>query len=111
MVTFGATDSDMEFRTVSGLESLRQRIVQHLRFARGESFFDSRLGVPYLAELLVRPASESLAAQVISSAITSVAGVRAVTNVQIRLDKARRILHYSANVTSDLGDQAIAGTI
>ena len=111
MTSIAATDTDMQFRLVTGMEALRQRIAQHLRFARGEYFIDTSQGVPYLDDVIARPANLPLAQQVVTAAIQSVEGVLSVTDVSVTLDKRKRVLNYQATVKATEGLLSVAGAV
>ena len=91
-----------------GLEAVRQRVVQRLHFVRGEWFLSDTEGVPYYQELFGQPYSEGLAARVIASEISRVAGVDNVEVVSASLDSAgRRLLRLALRIETDLGQLII----
>ena len=90
---------DLDDRIVDGLEALRQRIVQRLRFPRGTSPFDLAAGTTNVTGHRI---TVPLAARAISDAIRDEGAdeVLAVTDVIADLDRPTRQLRYSASVSS-----------
>ena len=87
-----------ELPIVEGLEAVRQRVFQRLRFFRNEWFLAANQGVPYLQEIFVQPTPAGLAAQIIVAEILAVRDVTDVTDVDARLDPATRKLTLRARV-------------
>ena len=91
-----------------GLEAVRQRVLQHLHFVRGEWFLSDSEGVPYYQELFNQPYDEGLAGRVIASEVSNVAGVDNVEVVSSFLDSARRrLLHLVLSVETSFGPLTI----
>ena len=91
-----------------GLEAVRQRVLQRLHFVRGEWFLSDTEGVPYYQEMFAQPYSEGLAARVIASEVSNVAGVDNVEVVSSSLDSAgRRLLHLVLRIETDFGQLTI----
>ena len=92
-----------ELPVVEGLEAVRQRVFQRLRFFRNEWFLAANQGVPYLQQIFVQPTPAGLAAQIIVAEILAVRGVTDVTDVDARLDPATRKLALRARVHTPEG--------
>ena len=86
-----------------GIEDIRQRVVERLRFYHGEWIFATSQGVPYRREIFRRNVSVGLAAAVVSDAIRSVDGVVSVSDVRSDLDDRSRVMSYSARVATSEG--------
>ena len=104
MRTLGATNGDIDFTVVDGLESLRQRVEQGLRFHKAEWFLNTNLGVPYFADVLGYPLDLDVVRQVISAHILRHEEVTAVTVEDVRFNAATRRLTFRARVSSIYGD-------
>ena len=98
MRTLGATDGDLDFTLIDGIESLRQRLVQRLLFWRGEWFLDTSQGVPYLPSVLGRQGSLTLLRQVITAYIEVDDEVTGVRNIEIEFRPTDRRAGYRADV-------------
>ena len=61
-------DSRSSLGVATGLEDVRQRVVETLKLWRGEWFLDTTRGVPYADEIFRRPAVAGLISSAISSA-------------------------------------------
>lgn len=94
-----------------GLESVRQRVIERVRFFAGEWFLDAAAGVPYYQRILTRPADTVLAAVAITDQIRDVDGVVDVRDVRAVIDPATRRLTWSATVDTDAGAAAVNGDI
>ena len=103
MRTLGASGGDFNFTVAEGIEAIRLRIVELLRFWRGEWFLDTSRGIPYLPSLLGRRGSLVLLRQVITANIRSVEGVTAVRNVEIDFKSEFRRVFYRADVDTIYG--------
>ena len=91
-----------------GLEAVRQRVLQRLHFVRGEWFLSESDGVPYYQDIFGQPYGEGLAARVIASEVSNVAGVDNVEVVSSFLDSAgRRLLHLVLRVETSFGPLTI----
>ena len=102
MRTISGSGSDIRFEVVDGLESVRQRVQQHLRIRLGEYFLNSRAGLPDL-RILGQRRQEALAIQIIRDHILEVEDVTGVRNVVVSFDPRTRELSYSANVDTIYG--------
>lgn len=109
MTTISAPDGDVapEFIIARGDESIRQRILQRLRFFRGEWFLNKRAGTPWFQRVLVRAAPIGIVTTVITDAISSVEGVISVSNVQSTINRETRRFTFSADITTENGTISI----
>ena len=89
-----ALGDDLDNRVVDGIESLRQRIGQRLRFRVGEWQLDRRQGTESVLGFEYTP---ELAAAVLSGAIRDEGAeeVTGISNVQFNLDADRRLSYYA----------------
>ena len=87
----------------SGLEDVRQRVIERLLLWIEEWFLDVSRGVPYPAQIFRRPISAGLAAAVVTGEIRAVAGVTSVVDVVSSIDPDTRTFRYSARVVSEEG--------
>lgn len=93
-------DFDAGFTAIDGVESVRQRVLQALRFNQGEWFLNTSAGTPYLTQIFgtrFAPLSES----VIRRHISDVPGVDDVASITSTFDSATRRLNISVVVVSD----------
>ena len=119
MLTLGAilpdpddrtTIQDIENRTVDGLESVRQRVVQRLQFWSRQWFLNESQGVPYTPDILGHQFDISLAKQALVAEILTVADVTNVRDVEAALDAATRRFSFAANVDTVYGATSVSGT-
>ena len=98
---------DLDNQVVDGIESLRQRTDQRLKFRIGEWDLDRRRGTE---SVLGHEYTPDLAASVLTAAIRDEGGDE-VTGVEVEIDYNRtsRILFYSAQVASIYGPMTITG--
>lgn len=98
---------DLDGQLVDGLESLRQRIVQRIRFPLGQWFVDTRRGtLPLLGYN-----EPSVPAGIITATILDEGGAEVVSveNVVVGFDQATRAMTYTAQVRTVYGDATISG--
>lgn len=92
------------FAVVDGLEAVRQRVLQHLRFTLGEWFLRPDEGVPYFEGLFSDSAGIELASQLI---VSEVLGIEEVTSVEVLravVDPATRRLQLELRVGTTGGE-------
>lgn len=92
-----------DLELADGLEDIRQRVIERLRFWRGEWYLDLTDGVPYLQDVFTRPITADLSARIITEQIRSVRGVTGVRDVVAELQTVDRRLIYSAIVDTVYG--------
>ena len=96
-------DSRSSLGMATGLEDVRQRVVETLKLWRGEWFLDTTRGVPYADEIFRRPAVAGLISSAISSRIRAVDGVTGVPSVTSTFNPATRVYSLRARVgTADV---------
>ena len=105
-----ASPFDLDGRVVSGIEALRQRVIQRLRFQRGTWPLNPAAGSDTVFGHQVGP---TLAAQIITATIRDEGRdeVSGVTDVEVNVDASTRRLNYSARVLTVYGDLEIADAI
>ena len=101
---------DLDGRVADGLEALRQRIDQRLRFPRGTWPIDLEAGTD---RVLGHRSAPRLAVTVITDAVIDEGGdeVQAVRAVDIKLDHESRQLTFTAAVDSIYGTFTATGSV
>lgn len=79
-----------DLTTVTGDEATAQEIKTRLLFFRGESFADTREGIPYYQEILRKGLDENRAKAIIRQAILSVPAIVDVDSITLDLDRGAR---------------------
>lgn len=99
---------DLDNRVVDGIESLRQRIRQRLRFEIGEWALDTRLGTQSILGHVFTP---ELATSEIRGAVVDEGGAEIVevTDVQISVDRAARTASFSLEADTIYGRLSMTG--
>ena len=92
---------------VDGLEDVRQRVIQKLRFIFGEWFLNNQLGIPYFQDFFVRPFSVGLASALLTEQVQSVEGVISVNDIFADLDNETRIFTYNVVIVTPFGNTQI----
>ncbi|MDE2848196.1 MAG: hypothetical protein OXO51_15955 [Gemmatimonadota bacterium] len=100
-------DERGDLAVVEGLEDIRQRVLEALRFGAGEWYLNRHAGVSYLTDVFVRPALVGVVSTILTDAIRAVEGVESVSGVQIELDTQARKMSYSATVHTAAGDVTV----
>lgn len=93
-----------DIATISGLDSLRQKVLRKLRLWQGEFFLDITAGVPYRQQIFQRPVDAGIASTIITSQISSEPDVTEVRDISVDLDRNTRMFSYSATVASTYGE-------
>ena len=100
-----------DLEIVDGLEDVRQRVIERLRFWLGQWFLGVHDGVPYRPEIFQRPTSVGLAAAVVSDQIRSVDEVTGVSKVFAEIDPLTRKMTYTATVSTPHGEMSMSETV
>ena len=90
-----------------GLEGLRQRCVQHIRFARGEWFLSPQEGVPDFFNLSAEDAGDVIA----DDLRNAVEDVQRVEVASVEVDGRSRVMKLRLAVISEDGSFEIEETI
>ena len=109
MTTLNAPDRDIatDFGIATGLEDIRQRCLQRMRFFRGEWFMDIRDGTPWFTRILTRPVDIGVVNAVITEQLASVEGVQRVESVDAEIDRETRTLRFEATLITNEGSTTI----
>ena len=85
------------------LEELRQRLTHRLRFFRGEWFLDTRLGVPFFEDILVKNPRRELVTSILREVILKTDGVASIKTFTLDIDNATRAATVRADVVASNG--------
>jgi len=91
----GDIDVDVlgQVRLTRGLrEEVSQRLATSLQFFLGEWFLDTRLGVPYYRDVLVRAPDMGAIKALLSDVVVADPGVEALIRMDLRLERETRVL-------------------
>ena len=108
----GADDGpdDLTGAVTDGLEALRQRITQRLRFERGTWIFAPAAGFP---PIIGHETTIPLAQRAITEAIRDEGGdeITSIEDVTVSLDRDTRVFRYAARVVTIYGPTSLAETV
>lgn len=88
---------------VSGANLVAQRIKITLLTFLGEWFVDTTIGIPYLEQVLVKPADKTKLENIFRKKILSVEGVKKVMSIDTLIDRAERSLSIEFTVETGEG--------
>lgn len=77
-------------RLTSGLDAIAQDVTIRLRFFLGEWFLDTRVGVPYFQEILVKNPNIPRVTQLLRQVVQETPGVTSVDRFDFSFDAATR---------------------
>lgn len=86
-----------------GSDATRQRLLQALRFFRGEWFLDLSRGVPYYQNILVKNPNPLIIESVLKQTILDVQGVLELTQFDLNYDNSTRKLALDFEVRTSEG--------
>lgn len=92
-----------------GPQEMRNRIERRLKLFRGEWFLDTRIGIPYFENALVKNPNLSAIGALMRRAILSVPGVLEVTDFGLTFDPNARALTLTFHATTTEGDVVATG--
>lgn len=94
-------------RIVRGAEAVILRLRWRLGFFRGEWFLDTRLGIPFYGQILVRNPSRNLISQIVRDVIRTTPGVREVVSIDVKIDKRERRCDVDFEARLDDGETIV----
>jgi hypothetical protein len=97
------TDTGLAER-ITGADYARQKIRQRLLFIMGEWFLDTRKGMPWFEEILIKNPDLSLVQARVRDCILGVPGMTRVDAVEVRWDRAERNLALAYHATYETGE-------
>ena len=103
------TTEDLDGRLVDGVEALRQRIVEAIRFRFQTWMLNRNAGLNY--DLIIgHRIPPALAASVLNNVILEEGGdeVTGLTDIHYSLDRSNRVFNYSVRVDTIYGDLPVS---
>lgn len=82
------------FQVLSGVDAIKQRVVEHVSFIRGEWFLDNRAGTPYYERIFTNPRDVGLIVEVIAAEVE--------TNVHSSIQRVTVLDYTLTNRTREL---------
>ena len=86
---------DDSFILVDEDDAIVQQLTIRFKFFLGEWFLDTRLGVPYFPEVLVKNPDLSRVRGIFQQVILTTPGIASVDSLELLLDNATRVLSVS----------------
>ena len=108
IVSFLETDNhdlalvDMNLFLCSDARAIQAHVEARLRFFLGEWFLDTREGVPYYQEILVKNPDVSVVQTLLFRAVSETPGVKDLLEVEMSYDPSARTLFYSFRCSTDV---------
>jgi hypothetical protein len=90
-------------RWIRGAEAVAQRIRVRFKWFLGEWFLDTRQGVPYYRDILIKNADPILITFIFRRVLLSTPGVKSVSSFHATLDKTSRVLTVTFEAVADDG--------
>jgi hypothetical protein len=82
----------LPIQIIRGAEAVAQRIRVRFRFFLGEWFLDTRLGVPYYRDILIKNPDSILIGFIFRQVLLTTPGVKSVASFSASLERATRTL-------------------
>ncbi len=83
---------DGDLIIVTGLDAIAQHLRIRLQFFRGEWFLDTRLGIPYYEEVLIKAPDLNVVQSLLREAIRETPGVIAINSFELDFEGVTRRL-------------------
>lgn len=107
---FGTGDLDLtghQLNLVTGADAIEQQLRIRLRFFLGEYFLDTRQGIPFYREVLIKNPNLPLLRSIFREAIITTPGVSSVQDVQVSVNGVTRTLSLTFVATIDTGEELV----
>jgi len=98
-------DGDLAF--VEDDEAIAQNLKIRFLFFAEEWFLDTRLGIPYFRDILIKNPDEDLIRYLFIRAAETTAGVDSVTEFSLAIDKNARKLSINLRALLDSGEELV----
>lgn len=101
---------DITGAVVDGIEALRQRVAQRLRFRRGTWVFNPGAGTPAVVGHQI---TVPIASRVLTDTIRDEGGdeITDIIDIEVSLDPETRLFRYAATVVTIYGPDTYTGTL
>jgi len=83
---------DGDLIIVTGIDAIRQHLRIRLQFFRGEWFLDTRLGIPYFEEVLIKAPDLNVVQSLLREAVRETPGVISITSFELDFEGVTRKL-------------------
>ena len=93
-----------DLQLTSGLAGIAQHLRIRLRFFLGEWFLDTRLGVPYFEQILVKNPGTSVVRTIMRDVVITTPGVASMNDFVTDFDGATRTLSVSFTAVTTSGE-------
>jgi hypothetical protein len=94
-------DLEIPLRIVRGAEAVAQRVRVRFRWFLGEWFLDTRQGVPYFRDILIKNPDPILISFIFRQVLMTTPGVKRVESIKAALDRGSRALRVDFAATLD----------
>lgn len=99
-------DETGAMKTVIDAHAVGQHVRQRLMTFKGEWFLDTRVGVPWLDQILGKGFNPALGEAVVKASILATAGVKAISDCSVTFGRATRGLFIrSIEITTDYDEE------
>lgn len=96
-----------EITLVTGAAAIQQQLRIRMQFFLGEWFLDTREGIPYYRDILIKNPSLSIIRDIFRKAIITTPGIVSVDQLDVSVDSKTRTATVSFRATLDTGEVLI----
>lgn len=102
-----------DIEMVSGVEAIRQDVLERLSYARGEFFLDPADpdALPVFEEIMVKAPNLAAVRSLYERCILATPGVQSILSIDLSLDKRTRTLSVRFKASTDLGEIEAATSV
>ena len=94
---------DGDLIIITGIDAIAQHLRIRLQFFRGEWFLDTRLGIPYFEEVLIKSPDLNVVQSLLREAIRETPGVISITSFELDFDGVTRKLSLNFDALTTEG--------
>lgn len=102
----GLNDDESDLVLVQGVQAIVQQIRVGLQVFRGRWKYDRNAGVPFIEAILVNNPDMRVVRAIFWTYLMSVDGVSSIEALDLRLDRAERILYVDFRLKTEAGEIA-----
>ena len=103
--------ADGDLALTEGREAIRQRLAMRLRLVKGEWFLNYLEGTDYFGQIFGKKTEAQINAELVRVILTTEGVTGLVNPIEFRLNRTRRILEVSFEVTTEEGTIDVEETL
>jgi hypothetical protein len=99
--------SGSQFSLTRGNDAIAQHVSIRLQLFQGEWFLDTRVGIPYYRDILVKNPNLPAIGSIFQEVISTTTGIKSIGNFNLEFLRTERILNVTFQAASEDSDEIL----